>query len=145
VTAPSQAPPQGDPSVAHCGRPACGAPATAVQVPTAPATSQASHCPPQAASQHTPSTQWPLAHWFAAEQVAAAGSFAVQTPPEHQLPAAQSASTAQDPAQAVPPQAYWPQVWVWTGGQAPAPAQDAASTATPPLHEAARQEVVAPG
>jgi hypothetical protein len=33
-----------------------------VQVPTEPATLQASHAPPHVVSQHTPSTQNPLAH-----------------------------------------------------------------------------------
>jgi hypothetical protein len=54
---PSQLPPQALPSVAQAARLPCGAPATAVQVPTLPATSQAWHCPPQALLQQTPSTQ----------------------------------------------------------------------------------------
>ena len=67
---PSQAPPQLEPSLAQAARPAWGAPATAVQLPTLPGTSQAWHCPPQAALQQTPSAQKPLAHCTLSWQVA---------------------------------------------------------------------------
>src|SRR5262245_37236328 len=40
----------------------CGLPTTGLQVPTEPVTSQAWHWPPQATSQHTPSTQNPEPH-----------------------------------------------------------------------------------
>jgi hypothetical protein len=46
----------------HAVRVPCGAPATAVQVPTLPPTSHASHCPPHDELQHTPSTQLPDEH-----------------------------------------------------------------------------------
>jgi hypothetical protein len=105
VEDPSQAPPQAEPSEAHGARPACGAPVTGVQVPAAPATSQASHWPAQAALQHTPSAQKPLAHWFAAAHAVPGPPFGAQTPPEHHEPAAQSPSPAQSPRQAVAPQA----------------------------------------
>jgi len=59
---PSQAPPQELPSVAQATRVPCGAPLTAVQVPTLPATSQAWHWLPQALLQQTPSTQLLLVH-----------------------------------------------------------------------------------
>ncbi len=59
---PSQLPPHEEPSLAQAEREPCGAPLTAVQVPTLPAPSQAWHWPPQAELQQTPSTQLPLAH-----------------------------------------------------------------------------------
>lgn len=55
---PLQAPPQLDPSLVHAVRSPWGAPVAATQVPTLPVTSQASHCPLQPVSQHTPSAQW---------------------------------------------------------------------------------------
>lgn len=76
-----------------------------MQVPTEPATSQASHAPVHAASQQTPSAQEPLAHWSAAPQEPPPGFCATQTPPEHQLPDAQSPSVEQLPRQATAPQA----------------------------------------
>jgi hypothetical protein len=57
-------------------------------VPTKPATLQASHWPPHVPSQQTPSTQKPLAHWLAAPQAVPPAPFGVQTPAEHQWPAA---------------------------------------------------------
>src|SRR6266850_3662192 len=60
---PSQVPPQAEPSAAQAGRVPCGAPElTVVQAPTLPGMSQASHWPPQAAVQQTPSAQMPPAH-----------------------------------------------------------------------------------
>ena len=46
----------------------CGAPLTAVQAPTAPATLHAWHCPEQLVLQQTPSTQLPDAHSVPAAQ-----------------------------------------------------------------------------
>lgn len=54
---PSQAASHTPPAPAHAVREPWGAPVTAVQAPTWPATLQASHWPPQATLQHTPSTQ----------------------------------------------------------------------------------------
>jgi hypothetical protein len=79
---PLQEPPQADPSVAQAARPPWGAPVTAKQVPTWPATSQAWHWPPQAWSQQRPSTQKPLAHWPAALQAAPFAWRGTQAPPE---------------------------------------------------------------
>jgi hypothetical protein len=62
VFEPSQLPPQAEPSLAQVVRAPCGAPFTAVQVPTLPRTSHAWHWPLQAALQQTPSTQMPPAH-----------------------------------------------------------------------------------
>jgi hypothetical protein len=42
---------------------------TGLHVPTLPATLHASHAPPHAVLQHTPSTQLPLPHWLAEVQV----------------------------------------------------------------------------
>jgi hypothetical protein len=77
---PSHTPPQTLPSEPHAWRAACGAPITFVQVPTEPGTSQAWHCPLQAALQHTPSTHWPLVHWFAAPQATPGPFVGVQMP-----------------------------------------------------------------
>jgi hypothetical protein len=52
-----------------------------VQVPAEPAASQASHWPAQAALQHTPSAQKPLAHWLALAQAAPRALRAVHVPP----------------------------------------------------------------
>ena len=52
----------------HEGEPALPA-TTGLHVPTLPATLQASHEPPQAVLQHTPSTHWPLPHWLVPVQV----------------------------------------------------------------------------
>jgi hypothetical protein len=57
-----------------------GAPVTGEQVPPSAGRLHASHCPPQAVSQHTPSTQNPVPHWFAPEQVPPAAIFGVQAP-----------------------------------------------------------------
>lgn len=49
-------------SAVHAVLPVCGAPFTGEQVPTEPVTSHASHWPPHARSQHTPSAQTPVPH-----------------------------------------------------------------------------------
>lgn len=69
-----------------------------VQTPIEPLTSQASHWPAHALSQHTPSTQLPLAHSPAVEQLCPlglptqvwllqTGRFAGQSPAPQQWPA----------------------------------------------------------
>ncbi len=45
----------------------CPPAATGLHMPTLPARLHASHAPPQAALQHTPSTHWPLPHWLLVE------------------------------------------------------------------------------
>ncbi len=52
-----------------------------LQMPTEPATLQASHAPEQALLQQTPSTQLPLEHWLFPVHVAALASFATQLVP----------------------------------------------------------------
>jgi hypothetical protein len=78
--APSQAPAQEEPSVAQAVRAPWGAPVTAAQLPTLPATSHASHWPVHAVSQQTPSTQEPLAHWPGPPQVSPGPFRGVHTP-----------------------------------------------------------------
>jgi len=75
---PSQLPPQTVPSEAQALRAPCGAPVAGEQVPTLPATSHASHCPPQARSQQNPSAQEPVAHSWSPPQALACAFFATQ-------------------------------------------------------------------
>jgi hypothetical protein len=137
---PSQAPPQIVPSVAHAARLPAGAPVTAVHVPS-PDRLQASHCPSQADSQQTPSTQWPVAHWPAAVQVCPLASWGTQLPPEHQDPAAHWPSALHVAKQAAASQTYGAHAWVWAEGQRPAPSQVAAAVAVPSAQEADLHEV----
>ncbi len=80
MATPLQVPAQALPSVVQAARAPCGAPTAGVHVPTEPSASHAWHCPPQAALQHTPSTQLALAHWFVAEQACPFAFFATQAP-----------------------------------------------------------------
>jgi hypothetical protein len=80
TSAPSQAPPQSDPSVAQAGRGPWGAPLTATHWPTLPATLQAWHWPPQAWLQQTPSTQFPFPHWVEAVQATPSTFLGTQAP-----------------------------------------------------------------
>jgi hypothetical protein len=57
----------------------------------------------------------------------------------------QSVSTVQLPAQIVAAQMYGAQATSCSFGQLPAPSQDAAMTATPELHDGARQVVLLSG
>jgi hypothetical protein len=61
LRAPLQLPVQAAVVPVQAARRPWGGPTTGEQTPGDPATSHASHCPPQAVSQHTPSTQWVLA------------------------------------------------------------------------------------
>ncbi len=54
--------------------------ATAVHVPTLPATLHALQEPPQAESQHTPSTHWPVPHWLFAVHALAFVFFGTHAP-----------------------------------------------------------------
>jgi hypothetical protein len=80
VVTPLQAPPQDEPSLAQVARTPCGAPLTAVQAPTLPATSHAWHWPLQAVLQQTPSTQLPFTHWLLEVQARASAFFGTQAP-----------------------------------------------------------------
>ena len=75
---PSHAPPHRVPSDAQAVRVPCGGPIAVVQVPTLPAMSHASHCPPHARSQQKPSTQLPDVHSWSLPQAAACAFFATQ-------------------------------------------------------------------
>jgi hypothetical protein len=66
--APSQVPPQAEPSEVQAARVPCGAPETVEQMPSPPDTSHAWHCPVQALPQQYPSTQKPVAHSLLALQ-----------------------------------------------------------------------------
>jgi hypothetical protein len=66
-----------------------------VQVPTFPATSQAAHWSVHPVSQHTPSTQCPLAHWRSSVHAAAIALLSMHAPPLHQRPPRHAVSTAQ--------------------------------------------------
>jgi hypothetical protein len=72
---------------------------TFVHVPFEPASAHETHAPVQAVSQHTPSTQWPKAHWLGAEALHASPFifFATQVPPGplQYVPEAQSPSLLQ--------------------------------------------------
>jgi len=61
------------------------------------------------------------------------------------LPVVQSVSTVQLPAQVVGPQVKGAQLTSCSAGHEPAPSQDAAITATPAVHDPARQVVPLPG
>jgi hypothetical protein len=116
-----------------------------VQVPALPAL-HASHWPSQAVLQHTPSTQWSLAHSLLREHVAPLVETVVQTPARQNCVAAHSVSTLH-PRQLVAPQPVGGQVWVRAAGQVPEPSQNSASVARPALasHEGERHCVVRPG
>lgn len=63
--------------------------------PSFPATLQAPHAPLHAASQHTPSTQWPLRHALITVQGAAGGFFGTHPVPSQYWPEAHWVSSRQ--------------------------------------------------
>lgn len=125
----------------HCARIPRGMPITAVQAPRAPATLHASHWPPQARSQHTPSTQKPETHSLAAEHIPPLGRRPMQTPITQTLPMAQSASVRHSVRHSSSPQVKGMQGVVLAMGQLPTPSQVAASVATPSMQLGNRHEV----
>lgn len=145
VVVPSHAPPHALPSVAQAARPPCGAPVTATQVPSLPATSHASHCSPHAVAQQTPSAQKPEVHSASPPHVSPSASRGVHTPAEQNAVALQSPSTVQSPAQSTGPHENGAQSCVRSAGQLPVPTQVSSRTATPPVHDPVRQTVSAPG
>jgi hypothetical protein len=86
----------------HETRAPCGAPATFVHAPRLPATSHASHCPPHARSQQTPSTHWFEPHCQGVPQAAPFAFFGAHVPAWHHASEAQSACATHVPAQAPP-------------------------------------------
>jgi len=76
---PSHEPPQ-VPLPAQAVLAPCGAPETATQRPTLPATLHAWHWPAQPWLQQTPSTQLPLPHWFDPPQASPSAFFGTQAP-----------------------------------------------------------------
>jgi hypothetical protein len=95
--------------------------------------------------QHTPSTHWPLAHWFELLHAVPFARVGWHTPAEQKSPETQSEFEVQLPRHAVAPQTYGLQTCVWRAGQLPALSQPARSIATPALQLAPRQVVPAPG
>jgi hypothetical protein len=134
------------PDPAHAGRPWRGAPETPVHVPSLVAWSHASHWPAHAVSQHRPSTQWVLAHWVDAPHGVPDPSFGTQTPPEQNWDVVQLPSTLQPFAQRrlTVSQAFGTQSWSCSGPQEPLLWHEPARVATPPVHFAGRQIVLAP-
>jgi hypothetical protein len=93
------------PEPAQFFRDAWGAPTTAVQVPTSPPTSQASHWPLQALLQHTPSTQKPEPHSAALLQVSPGVFTPTHAPLTHTSPLAHWLAPVHWVRHAVAPQA----------------------------------------
>ncbi len=99
---PLQVPAQTPPSLAHGARPPTGSPLIGSQVPTEPVL-HASHCPSQATSQHTPSTQSPVWHCSSAPHALPFGRSGSQTDPLLQKkPTSHSSVLAQVAAQTSP-------------------------------------------
>lgn len=109
---PSQAPPHVEPSLAHGARTPRGDPTTGVHVPSAPATSHASHWPVHAVSQQKPSMHTLETHCVAVEQGEPLGRRSWQVPAEQNCVIAQSPSTEQPPPHSVPVQENGAQSWV---------------------------------
>lgn len=80
TSTPSHEPPQAEPSELQACREPWGAPLTAVQTPTRPATSQAWHWPLHALLQQIPSTQLPFTHAFDALQAPPSAIFGTHAP-----------------------------------------------------------------
>lgn len=81
---PSHTPLQAVPSPEQAGLAPWGAPLVGVHVPTLPTLSHASHWPPQAPSQQTPSTQIPDWHWRVSEHAFPFGYLVMHVVPLHQ-------------------------------------------------------------
>jgi hypothetical protein len=123
----------------------CGAPRTGEQVPRLPGLSHASHWPVQAALQHTPSTQKPVAHSAEVVHICPGGMRATQRPSRQKNPLTQSASLRHVVKHSVGPHTKGAQVVRCGVPQLPRPSQKACEVATPSVHDAAAQEVVVPG
>jgi hypothetical protein len=104
VRVPSHVPAHDEPSLWQAWRAAWGAPVTAEQLPSLPATSQAWHCPLHAWLQHTSSTQMPELHVVATEQACPFVYFATHDPASQKLPTAHPLSSVQVVVQAAAPQ-----------------------------------------
>lgn len=109
----------------------CGAPTTGAQVPSAPATSQASHWRVHATLQQWPSAHHPVAHWLGAVQSAPGSAFALQMPDSQYALEAQSVSSAQLAVHAA--ERHWkgPQSLAGPGPQLPAPSHTLARMELP--------------
>lgn len=98
-----------------------------------------------ALSQQTPSTQKPEVHWPLPLHDVPLPSFGLQTPPEQNVVVVQSVSVAQSPRQAFAPHENGAQSCVFFAGQLPVPEHRASRTATPAVHDPARQTLSVPG
>lgn len=127
----------------HPGREPCGAPVTGEHCPSVPATSQASHWPVHAWSQHRPSTQKDEAQSFGPEQDSPFPRCGVQRPTRQKVPSGHSPSVEHSLPQPAPTQAP-PQSTSTSGGQAPVPSQLAATVAFPAAHPPDRHWVPGP-
>jgi len=138
---PSQDPPHVVPSPVHALRDPVGLPATAVHVPIDPVTLHASHWPPHAVSQQTPSTQFADVHCDALVHAVPPPFFGSHEPALQKSPVTQSASLEQVLKHTVDPQTYGEQDEVLGVGHAPAPSQLAEAVAVPAVQDAERQLV----
>jgi hypothetical protein len=129
---------------AHGARTPRGAPTTEVHVPKAPPTLHASHCPMQAESQQTPSTQYDDAHSVESLHASALGRFGRHRPATQNLPRPQSWSEVHWFPHRVSTHAP-PQSIRCSGGHVPMPSQLATMVAVPPAQLAARHSTPCPG
>jgi hypothetical protein len=150
VSVPSHVGPHSVGVAAHAVRLPCGAPRTGLHFPTFPGTSHAAHCPLHALSQHTESTQNPLAH---SELVVHDTALRfVQTPglalPAHVDPAPQLATAQQTPSVQNPLLHSRPLVHVppfACGANTRASERPANSPGVPPVPPASRAAFAASG
>jgi hypothetical protein len=136
---------QAEPSPSQATRLPRGAPVTGVHVPALPETSQASHWPGQAPSQHTPSTQKPEAQAPPLEQASASVRFALQVPASQNEPVTQSLSSPQSPRQPLAAHMNGAHERVVGAGHEPLPSQNAATVAVPSVQLPSRQTEAASG
>jgi len=107
------------------------------------APAHALHVPVQAVSQHTPSTQLPLAHSGPAPHTVPFAFGATHTVPMQAPPGAQSLFDAHVVLHVVAPHAYAPHDVGLAAGQLPAPSQVRAGVCVVPLHDSLPQLVPA--
>ncbi len=107
------------------------------------AAAHALQLPVHAVSQHTPSTQLPLAHSEPAAHTVPLVFGATHVVPTQALPGAQSATDVHDVLHVVVPHAYAPHDVVLAVWHVPAPSQVLAGVCVVPLHDAVPQLVPA--
>jgi hypothetical protein len=112
------------------------------QWPIAEGSAQLTHAPPQGPSQHTPSTQKPLAQSVVAWQLCPTG-FGPQLPFTQACPSWHWSSVWQDVAQAPFEQRYGQQFWTPGARQTPLPSHVPAVLRRDPAHDGGAQIVSA--